>query len=79
MWQPIETAPYETPVLTLWLGNAKRNPVMLINTKNSGANLGKRDNWWHSLPDQQPQLWMPLPELPANAGTHENHVGTHEK
>jgi len=69
-WQPVDSAPYETPVLTLWLGNEKRAPVMLINTKNSGANLGKRDNWWHSLPEQQPQLWMPLPLVSEEIGTN---------
>lgn len=73
-WQPVETAPYETPVLTLWLGDARRNRVILINTKNNGSNLGKRDNWWQSLPDQQPQLWMPLPPVSTEFGTPETHA-----
>jgi hypothetical protein len=64
-WQPIETAPYETPVLTFWPGRLRHNPVILINTRNSGAALGKRDDWWHSKPDQMPTHWMPLPEPPT--------------
>jgi hypothetical protein len=64
-WQPVENAPYETPVLTYWPGNKMRNPVIIINTKNSGASLGKRDGWWHSVPDQTPTHWMPLPGPPT--------------
>jgi hypothetical protein len=64
-WQPIETAPYETPVLTYWPGSQRLNPVILINTRNSGRNLGKRDGWWHSLPDQEPTHWQPLPPPPG--------------
>jgi hypothetical protein len=64
-WQPVETAPYETEVLTFWPGSESRNPVYLINTKNSGTALGKRDGWWRSKPDQQPTHWMPLPPPPT--------------
>lgn len=63
-WQPIETAPYETKVLTYWPGNKTRKSVILINTKNSGNSLGKRDGWWFSRPDQMPTHWMPLPDPP---------------
>ena len=66
-WEPVETAPYETPVLTWWPGSPLRNPVFLINTKNSGANLGKKNSWWHSKPNEQPTHWMPLPEPPEGA------------
>lgn len=63
-WKPVETAPYETLVLTFWPGSDRRNPVMLINSKNSGDNLGKRGGWWHSKPGQEPTHWMRLPEPP---------------
>lgn len=64
-WHPAETAPYETPVISFWPGSDKLNPVMLINTKNSGAMLGKRDGWWFSKPDQIPTLWTHLPDAPT--------------
>jgi hypothetical protein len=63
-WQPIETAPYETQVLTYWSGSKNHNPVCLINTKNNGRYLGTKDGWWYSRQDQQPDHWMPLPDPP---------------
>jgi len=63
-WQTTDTAPYETLVLTYWPGSAKRSPVMLVNTKNSGTMMGKRDNWWYSKPGEMPTHWMPLPTPP---------------
>lgn len=57
-------APYETEVLTWWEGTPSRNPVTLINTKNSGHRMGKIDGWWYSRPDQTPTHWMPLPAPP---------------
>jgi hypothetical protein len=68
-WQPIETAPYEVNVLTFWGGNEMRNPKIIVNTKNGGLTLGRRDLWWCSLPDQQPTHWMPLPAAPTE-GKH---------
>lgn len=64
-WQDVSTAPYETKVLTFWPGSAMANPVILINSKNSGTLCGKKDGWWHSHPNQPPTHWMPLPELPT--------------
>lgn len=62
-WNPdMEAAPYETPVLTLWAGNKQLKPVVLVNIKNNGLNLGKRDSWWRSKPSEMPTKWMPLPE-----------------
>lgn len=66
-WQPIETAPYEQNVLTFWPGSYMRNPVIIINSRNGGAMLGKRDGWWHSKPDETPTHWMPLPGPPSAA------------
>lgn len=60
-WQPIDgDTPYETRVLTYWPGDGRRNPLHLINTRNSGENLGAKDGWWYSRPDQMPTHWKHL-------------------
>ena len=66
-WRPVDSAPYETPVLTFWPGSEKRSPKICVNTRNNGLNLGKKDTWWNSKPDEQPIRWMPLP-LPLPPG-----------
>ena len=55
-------APYEKKVLTLWEGDTKKNPVILVNIKCDGNSLGSPDSWWHSTRDQWPTKWMHLPE-----------------
>ncbi len=63
-WELVATAPYETPVLTYWPGDHYHPPVMMVDTKNNGTSLGKRNRWWNARPDQQPTYWMALPAAP---------------
>ena len=62
-WQPIETAPYDELVLTVWAGidNKTCEPVLswVVATLIDGQ-------WWTSEGDpmDEPTHWMLLPEPP---------------
>ena len=61
-WRPIdENTPYETRILTRYC-EKRRSLIILINLRNSGDNLGKKDTFWYSAPNQQPTEWIPLPK-----------------
>ncbi len=62
-WLPIdESTPYEKKILTKWVGDEHRPPVVLVNTRNNSVGIGRKDGFWFSLPDQTPTLWCNLPE-----------------
>ena len=80
-WQPIETAPKDE-LIDIWLAEGKRWCDCYYDHI--------CDEWRTSRPSgrlvwikaRHVTHWMPPPEPPepsANVGTHENHVGTHEK
>jgi len=85
MWQPIETAPKDGTVILLlsdgvdpgffYLGEWHFWDGTVVQDEH-GNDAGYLNSW---LTGYGPTHWLPLPELPKNFGTHENHVGTHEK
>jgi hypothetical protein len=67
-WQPIETATKDgNQVLTYWGGSKHRNPVIVINEYNPRPREIGSCDWWHSLPNELPTHWMPLPPPPQAA------------
>jgi hypothetical protein len=94
MWQPIETAPRDGRNLLLWLERKEYRPAfccigrwvcMNVHHRVSSVYLCTEScarSWETGYHGDPPTHWMPLPNPPEpseNVGTHENHVGTHEK
>jgi hypothetical protein len=61
-WQPIETAPRETPVL-IWIGDRALISQQLYEQANWEDTY--QSFWfWDTDRDELPTHWMPLPEPP---------------
>jgi hypothetical protein len=59
-WQPIETAPKETPVL-IWVGDQALISQQLYEQANWEDTY---QSFWFWDTDREPTHWMPLPEPP---------------
>jgi hypothetical protein len=83
MWQPIETAPKDGRLILAANADPAAQNMVVIYWEPGSAAFNVIGHWRASTHEIVTHAsithWLPLPELPANVGTHENHVGTHEK